>query len=79
MPFKSQAQARYMYATKPGIAREFSNATPSIKALPEQVPEKKSKYSRMLRRKMGHSGSTTEFGGTGGGGGMGMGGGMEGT
>ena len=75
MPFKSEAQARYMYATKPGMAREFSNATPSIKALPEKV----SKYKNLLKRKAGHSGSSTEFGGTGGGGGMGTGGGMVGS
>lgn len=75
MPFKSEAQARYMYATKPGMAREFSNATPSIKALPEKV----SKYKNLLKRKTGHSGSSTEFGGTGGGGGMGTGGGMTGS
>jgi hypothetical protein len=65
-----------MYATKPGMAREFSNATPSIKALPEKV----SKYKRVLNRgKVGHSGSSTPFGGTGGGGGMGTGGGMTGS
>lgn len=75
MPFKSEAQARYLYAMKPKIAREFADATPSVKDLPEKV----SKYKRILKRGTGHSGSSTPFGGTGGGGGMGTGGGMTGS
>jgi hypothetical protein len=34
MPFKSKAQAKYMFANKPKIAKEFASKTPSIKALP---------------------------------------------
>jgi hypothetical protein len=37
MPFKSQAQARYMFAKHPKIAQEFADKTPSIKKLPEKV------------------------------------------
>jgi hypothetical protein len=37
MPFKSKAQQRYMFATKPGIAREMAAKTPSFADLPERV------------------------------------------
>jgi len=41
MPFKSKAQARYMFAKEPAIAREFASKTKSIKSLPEKVKPKK--------------------------------------
>lgn len=41
MPFTSKAQARYMYAVHPEIAKEFEKKTLSIKALPEHVKKKK--------------------------------------
>lgn len=41
MPFRSQSQARYMFAKHPSIAREFASKTPSIKALPEKVAHHK--------------------------------------
>jgi hypothetical protein len=34
MPFKSRQQAKFLFAKKPEIAREFASKTPSIKALP---------------------------------------------
>ncbi len=37
MPFKSKAQAKFMFAKKPEIAKEFAEATPSIKKLPNHV------------------------------------------
>jgi len=40
MPFRSQAQARYMFAKMPKVAKEFASKTPSIKALPEHVKHK---------------------------------------
>lgn len=40
MPFKSKAQARYMYGVHPEIAKEFAAKTASIKALPEHVKKK---------------------------------------
>jgi hypothetical protein len=40
-PFRSKAQARYLYSQKPKIAKEFASKTKSIKALPEH--KKKSK------------------------------------
>ena len=35
MPFKSKAQAKYLYAVKPGVAKEFAEKTLNIKKLPE--------------------------------------------
>lgn len=40
MPFKSKAQARFMFAKKPAMAKEFASATKSIKKLPEHVKTK---------------------------------------
>lgn len=40
MPFKSKAQARYLHAVKPEIAREFAEKTLSIKSLPEHKKKK---------------------------------------
>ncbi len=34
MPFKSQAQRRYMYAKHPKLAKEFEAKTPKGKKLP---------------------------------------------
>ena len=42
MPFESKAQARYMYAKHPKIAKEFAEKTPSIKSLPEKIKDQKS-------------------------------------
>jgi len=43
MPFKSKAQQKYMFAKKPELAKEFAEATPNIKKLPEHVKKKKKK------------------------------------
>lgn len=37
MPFKSKAQAHYLYAKEPQVAKEFSQKTNSIKSLPPRV------------------------------------------
>lgn len=37
MPFASKAQARYMFAKHPKIAKEFADETKSIKSLPERI------------------------------------------
>lgn len=34
MPFKSKAQAKWMFANKPKMAKEWASKTKSIKALP---------------------------------------------
>lgn len=40
MPFTSKAQARFMFAVHPEIAKEFAKKTLSIKALPEKKKDK---------------------------------------
>ena len=40
MPFKSKAQARYMYANKPKMAKEWASHTKSIKALSNKKKKK---------------------------------------
>lgn len=42
MPFKSQAQRKFMYSQKPELAQEFEAATPKGKKLPEHVKPKTS-------------------------------------
>jgi len=37
MPYKSQAQRKYMYANKPKLAKKFSHHTPKGKKLPKKV------------------------------------------
>jgi hypothetical protein len=43
MPFKSKAQARFMFSQKPKLAKEFASKTKSIKSLPEKIKERKVK------------------------------------
>ena len=43
MPFKSEAQRKFLYATNPKVAAEFEKATPKGKKLPEKVKAKKKK------------------------------------
>ena len=58
MPFKSKAQAGYLFAKKPKVAKEFADATKeegiNIKKLPEHVKQKKAQPSGItqLRKKM---------------------------
>lgn len=40
MPFKSEAQRRFMYANHPEIAAEFEDKTPKGKKLPKHVKKK---------------------------------------
>jgi hypothetical protein len=37
MPFKSQAQRRFMYSQHPELAKEFEDKTPKDEKLPEHV------------------------------------------
>ncbi len=39
MPFKSNAQRKYLFAKKPKVAKEFAAHTPKGKKLPEHVPD----------------------------------------
>lgn len=40
MPFKSQQQRKYLYATKPTLAKEFESKTKKNKKLPKKVKKK---------------------------------------
>lgn len=40
MPFRSEAQRRFLYSQHPEIAKEFEAATPNNVKLPEHVPQK---------------------------------------
>ncbi len=48
MPFESKAQQRFMFATKPAMAKEWANKTPNIEALPEHV--KKAAVKRLRHK-----------------------------
>jgi hypothetical protein len=41
MPLKSKAQARYLFAKEPEVAKEFASKTKNIKKLPEHAKKKK--------------------------------------
>jgi len=43
MPFKSEAQRKWMHKNKPKMAAEFEDATPKGANLPERVGRKKGK------------------------------------
>lgn len=55
MPYKSQAQRRFMYAAESrgdvskGTAERWSAETPNEKKLPERVKAKKAAYDRLRR------------------------------
>ena len=51
MPFKSQAQAKFMFAKHPKMAKEWADVTPSIKELPEKVSPKKRKKKKSSKAK----------------------------
>lgn len=44
MPFTSKSQARWMFANKPGMAKEWASKTPSIKKLPNHVKKHKTTF-----------------------------------
>lgn len=43
MPFKSQAQKKWMFANHPAMAHRWAKETKNIKALPEKKKEEKDK------------------------------------
>ena len=45
MPFKSEAQRRYLYAKEPKVAQRFARETPRNAKLPERVKKKRKKSS----------------------------------
>ena len=46
MPFRSKAQARYLFSQKPKIAKEFASKTKDFSNLPEQVKALKRKVKK---------------------------------
>lgn len=40
-PFKSKAQAKWMFSNKPKMAKEWAKETPDIKKLPKKKKGKK--------------------------------------
>lgn len=40
MPFKSEAQRKFLFANKPKVAKEFASKTPKGKRLPKRVGKK---------------------------------------
>jgi len=42
VPFKSQAQRKWMYANKPQMAKRWEKETPKSKKLPKRVSKKSS-------------------------------------
>lgn len=42
MPFKSEAQRKYLYANHPEVAKEFAEHTPKNAKLPKRVSKKSS-------------------------------------
>ena len=52
MPFQSKAQAGYMFANMPTVAKRWAKETPNMKALPKKKLKKsKNKYSEALSGK----------------------------
>lgn len=49
MPFKSEAQRRWMHANEPEMADEWEEHTPKGKKLPERVCKKKKSESIEIR------------------------------
>lgn len=41
MPFKSQAQRKWMYSQKPAMAKKWEAHTPKKKKLPKKVSKKR--------------------------------------
>lgn len=50
MPFKSKAEARYLFATNPKVAEEMASKTSDMKHLPEHVT-KKTKVAKKKSKK----------------------------
>jgi len=41
MPFKSEAQRKYLFANEPTVAKDYAKKTPKGKKLPAKLPKKK--------------------------------------
>ena len=52
MPFKSEAQRRFLFSQKPSIAKEFAAATPKGAKLPKKVDNSR---KEALKRRLNES------------------------
>ena len=50
MPFKSEAQRKWMYANNPKLAEKFQSGTPESSKLPERLGAKSDSEKRKLAR-----------------------------
>ena len=53
MPFQSKAQAKWMFANKPAMAKEWASKTKSIKALPKKKKKKKGYNFAKAEKRLG--------------------------
>jgi len=51
MPFKSEAQRKYLFAKLPKVAKEFAEHTPKGKKLPKKVKRVVKKAKRRIPKK----------------------------
>ncbi len=49
-PFKSEAQRKFMHASKPKLAKEFEAATPKGIKLPKRVKKKKAAVKKKMTK-----------------------------
>ena len=54
MPFKSQAQRRFLYSQEPAVAKEFAAKTPKGAKLPEKVHPAVTQAMDSFHRLHGH-------------------------
>lgn len=50
MPFRSEAQRRFLFARKPEIAKEFAEKTPKGKKLLERMGKKAMQAKALVRK-----------------------------
>lgn len=50
MPFASKLQAKWMYANKPKLAKEWAKKTPNFKSLPKKTKKSKGKKTSLAQR-----------------------------
>jgi hypothetical protein len=46
MPFKSKAQARYLFSREPEVAERWAKETPKMKSLPEKKGKQSAESTR---------------------------------
>tara|TARA_R100000781_G_scaffold65365_2_gene41133 strand:- start:3810 stop:3986 length:177 start_codon:yes stop_codon:yes gene_type:complete len=51
MPFKSQAQRRWMYTNKPEMAKQWEDETPDTASLPNRLHPKTKTRRRLTQRR----------------------------